>query len=122
MPILIHPPILIHSPLHLRPVCTYYEGSPGPLADGTRYSQASPFVASRVYPLGSRLRLTNPKTGRSLVVTVRDRTAPGRTNLDLPKRFWHQLSSRGGYRVGVLHLTVRVLSHPVPSGRRRHHR
>ena len=121
-------PLFIHPPLHLRPVCTYYEGSPGPLADGTRYSQASPFVASRVYPLGSRLRLTNPKTGRSLVVTVRDRTAPGRTNLDLPVRDFRLLASRHGWRAaGIMHLTVRVLSHPVPShpvpsGRRRHHR
>lgn len=101
------------------PVCTYYDNDGTRNADGSRYTQSAPFVASRIYPLGTRLRLVNPATGRALVVTVRDRTAPGRTNLDLPRRCFGFLA-RGGYRLGVLRLRVRVLSRPHKARHGRH--
>ena len=99
------------------PLCTFYTSSPQALSDGSRFRQSAPFVASRVYPLGTRLRLVNPATGRALTVTVRDRTAPGRMNLDLPRSCFGLLS-KGHYLLGVLHLRVRVLSRPPRRTRR----
>ena len=110
---------MLHTPppAIIRPACTFYTDNGSRNADGTNYNQASPFAATRLYGMHSRLRVTNAANGKSLVVTVRDLPARRFHGIDLPKRFWHQLSSRGGYRVGVLHVSVHVLS---PATRRRH--
>lgn len=42
-------------------------------ASGEQYNPDALTAAHRSYPFGTRLRLTNPKNGRSVVVTVNDR-------------------------------------------------
>lgn len=100
------------------PVCTYYTGSRGPLSDGSAYHSRGAFVASRAYSLGTRLRLTTA-AGRSIVVTVRDRTAAGRRNLDLPSRTWLTLSGDRGYGRGVLRVRCQVMAKPKKRRRRK---
>lgn len=43
------------------------------MSDGTRYHKDSLTCAHRLYPLGSMLKVTNIKNGKSVVVRVADR-------------------------------------------------
>jgi rare lipoprotein A len=43
------------------------------MADGNRFDPHADTVASRTLPLGSRARVTNLRTGRSVLVRVTDR-------------------------------------------------
>lgn len=53
---------------------SHYRARPGAvMANGKPYSDARCLVASRAYPLGTRLRIT--LNGRTVVATVEDRTA-----------------------------------------------
>jgi peptidoglycan lytic transglycosylase len=51
-----------------------------PTADGKIFNMYAPTAAHRSLPLGSIVRVSNPSTGRSLVVTINDRGpyVPGR--------------------------------------------
>ena len=46
---------------------------PQRLATGEAYDPSALICAHRTLPLGTKLRVSNPKTGRSVVVTVKDR-------------------------------------------------
>jgi rare lipoprotein A (peptidoglycan hydrolase) len=98
---------------------TFYTGSPGPLADGTRYGQAGHFCAApgRI-PLGARLLITETKSGRRLVATVRDRGRFSPRNLDLPSRSFRALAGPRYRVIGRIRITYRVLS--VPHAGRHH--
>lgn len=48
------------------------------MSDGTRYHRDSLTCAHKRYPLGTMLKVTNPKNGRSVVVKVTDRCSSRR--------------------------------------------
>lgn len=83
---------------------TFYEGSRGPLADGSRYSAAGHFCAAWQYPLGTIIRL-RARNGRSVIVTVRDR-GPA---YDLPTRTFAALCGPRWREVGRLRVQAEVL-------------
>lgn len=89
-------------------VATYYTSSPGPLADGGTFRASAMACASRVYPLHTRLELTS-RSGRRVIVTVRDRTGRGRTNIDLTPGAMRRLAGPGYRRIGALHVRVRQI-------------
>ncbi len=105
---------------------TFYDrGDSDPhLADGTLYGDHGPLfcAAPRGIPLGSVLRLHNPKTGRTIRVVVRDR---GPDHLDLSRGAFERLGGRDG-RVAI-DTTVEqrgcsVATHARPRHLRRHRR
>ena len=66
--------------------------------------RAANIAAHRTLPFGTQLRLTNPRNGHSVVVTIRDRGpfVRGRS-LDISRAYAQQL---GITRVGVARLEV----------------
>ena len=53
-------------------IAAYYSES-ARLANGSRFDPAALTAAHRTLPFGTRVRVTDPKTGRSVIVTVNDR-------------------------------------------------
>jgi peptidoglycan lytic transglycosylase len=55
-------------------VAAYYSKDyKGPTASGARYDPNKFTAAHRTLPFGTRVRVTNPRSGRSVVVVVNDR-------------------------------------------------
>ena len=50
-----------------------FYGHPGRTASGTRFNPHGMTAAHRSLPFGTKLRVSDPKSGRSVVVTVNDR-------------------------------------------------
>ncbi|HVB99489.1 MAG TPA: septal ring lytic transglycosylase RlpA family protein [Candidatus Dormibacteraeota bacterium] len=79
-----------------------FEGRP--TADGTTFNMYAATAAHRSLPLGSVVRVSNPSTGRSMVVTINDRGpyVPGR-GLDVSYEVAHMLgfAQRGLCRVEI---------------------
>src|SRR5882757_2185446 len=103
----------------------------GPGFDGKRTSSGERFdansltAASKTLPLGSHIKVTNPTTGKSVVVRINDRGPHrrGRT-LDLSKRAAQEIgiTKKGVARVRVASLTGNndVGIERAPSARRDH--
>lgn len=89
-------------------LATFYTSSPGLMSDGSRFRASAMACASCVYPLHSRLELTS-RSGRRIVVIVRDRTARGRRNVDLTPGAMRRLAGPHYRRIGVLRVRVRQL-------------
>jgi len=53
-------------------ICAYYSQK-GRLASGGRFDPDALAAAHRSLPFGTRVRVTDPKTGRSVTVTINDR-------------------------------------------------
>jgi len=53
-------------------ICAYYSQK-GRLASGGRFDPNALTAAHRSLPFGTRVRVTDPKTGRSVIVTINDR-------------------------------------------------
>jgi rare lipoprotein A (peptidoglycan hydrolase) len=99
--------------------CTYYTHSRLPLADGSSYHQRGLFAASNDWPLGTKLRITSKRTGRSVVVTVRDRSARWVHHPDLCSRAAARIEPR--YRiVGHIPVSIEVIRRPRHSQRYTH--
>ena len=83
-------------------------------ASGQPYSKHRLSAAHKTLPLGSRVRVTDTKTGRSIVVKVNDRGpfVKGRI-IDLSKQAAQEL---GILKRGVAKVEVKVLSRPQHSG------
>ena len=78
-------------------------------SDGETFNPNELTAASKTLPLGSRVRVTNPENGRSVVVGINDRGpyVKGR-NLDLS----HSAAQKIGLCAeGVGHVRIRVLHH-----------
>jgi len=58
-------------------LAAYYLQS-GKLASGGRFNPNELTAAHRTLPFGTRVRLTDPKSGRSVIVTINDRGPFGR--------------------------------------------
>lgn len=83
-------------------------------ASGQRYNKHRLTAAHRTLPLGTKIRVTNAKTGKSIVVKVNDRGpyARGRI-LDLSKEAASEL---GMVKRGIAKVELKVLSLPSGSG------
>lgn len=89
----------------------YADGFEGrPMAGGGRFRQSIPSCASLQYPLGTQLRLTSVKTGRSVILTVTDRGPWTKLyQLDLSKAAFTALGL--DLRAGWGWVTVQVQNH-----------
>jgi rare lipoprotein A len=86
-----------------------------PMADGTPMSIDEDFAASNTLPLGTKARVTMLATGRSAVVTIRDRGPHARGRiLDLSPATARKIGL-GGKR-GVGRVSIAPLSIPLPDG------
>ena len=91
-------------------------------SDGEIYNPKELTAASKTLPIGSRVRVTNPENGRSVVVRINDRGPYVRgRNLDLSHEAAQQI---GLCAEGVGHVRVKVLratSHESPAYQRSSH-
>lgn len=73
------------------PASYYYQ--PQLTASGQLFNPEAYTAAHRSLPMGSRVRVTNPATGRSVVVRINDR-GPSRGNrcLDLARTAFHHIA------------------------------
>ena len=67
-----------------------YEGRK--TANGTIFRQSGLTCASNVYKMGTKLRVTNKESGKSVIVTVNDRMGASRI-VDLSKAAFSQIAS-----------------------------
>ena len=86
------------------------------MADGTPMDPAGDNAASRTLPLGTRARVTNLRTGRSAVVTIRDRGpyVKGRI-VDLSPAIARSIGITP--RMGLAKVEVKPIYVPLPDGR-----
>ena len=63
-------------------------------------------AAPRQFPFGTRLRVTNTANGKSVVVRVCDRPAPGHTIIDLTHGAFGKIAS---HRAGRVYVKVEIL-------------
>lgn len=80
-------------------------------ATGATYSHNLLTAASNMYKLGTKLLVTNLKTGKSVIVTVNDRMAAHIKNrVDLSQSAFKQI---GNLSSGLLHVAVEVVTGKV---------
>ncbi|WP_173362891.1 septal ring lytic transglycosylase RlpA family protein [Gloeothece verrucosa] len=72
-------------------------------ASGARFSQHQHVAAHPYLPFGTRVKVINPKTGKSVIVRIVDRC---RCSIDLSQAAYRQIGSLRGGRVPV---RIRVL-------------
>jgi rare lipoprotein A len=92
-----------------RGLATYYgrEQQGGPTASGERFDRNKLTAAHRTLPLGTRVRVTNTRNGRSVEVRINDRGPYGRGRIiDVSEAAARQL---GMIDAGVVPVTVEVL-------------
>ncbi|MGE0564087.1 MAG: septal ring lytic transglycosylase RlpA family protein [Pseudolabrys sp.] len=65
-------PRSLTAPKTFAGVASFYN-QPGKVASGGRYDPRKLTAAHRSLPFGTRLRVTDPKSGRSVVVVINDR-------------------------------------------------
>ena len=81
------------------------ESAGRPTASGEPYNPDDLTAASKTYPIGSMVEVTNPKNGKSVIVRINDRGPHVRgRSLDLSERAAEEL---GITDKGVAHLKVR---------------
>ena len=81
------------------------ESAGRPTASGEPYDPDDLTAASKTYPIGSRVEVTNPKNGKSVIVRINDRGPHVRgRSLDLSKAAAEEL---GITDKGVAHLKIR---------------
>ena len=73
-------------------------------ASGTRFNNNAPVAAHPYLPFGTRLRVTNRKNGRSVVVRVVDRC---RCSIDLSQAAFRAI---GSLRTGAIPVKVKVVN------------
>jgi rare lipoprotein A len=81
------------------------ESAGRPTASGEPYNPDDLTAASKIYPIGSHVEVTNPKNGKSVIVRINDRGPHVRgRSLDLSKAAAEEL---GITDKGVAHLKIR---------------
>jgi len=70
---------------------------------GEKFDPNALTAASKTLPLGSRVRVTNPDNGKSVVVRINDRLPHGHRKIDLSRRAAEEL---GITKKGVAHVKV----------------
>jgi len=71
-----------------------YQYSKGVMANGEKFNENDLTCATRMYPLGSRLRITHAASGRSCIVRVTDRIGKrfATKRIDLSKAAFMQIA------------------------------
>lgn len=98
-----------------RGYATWYGTSPGqeggPTASGERFHRSALTAAHRSLPMGTMVRVTETRSGRSVVVRINDRGPFGDRSriIDLSEAAARQL---GIIDAGVAPVTIEVLSRP----------
>lgn len=94
-----------------RGYATFYgrEAQGGPTASGERFDMHQLTAAHRTLPMGTRVRVTNTRNGRSVVVRVNDRGPYGNRGriIDLSEAAARRLDM---IDAGVVPVTVEILS------------
>jgi rare lipoprotein A len=105
-----HPPTVTHQPGVQRGTATFYgdEQQGGPTASGERFDKHKLTAAHRTLPLGTRVRVTNTRNGRSVEVRINDRGPYGGHGriIDVSEEAARRL---GMIDAGVVPVTVEVL-------------
>jgi rare lipoprotein A len=90
----------------------------GPTASGERFDKRAMTAAHRTLPLGTRVRVTNQRNGRSVIVRINDRGPFGKDRrrvIDLSEAAARKLNYlRGGWT----EVTIEVLEVPPPKAKR----
>jgi rare lipoprotein A len=114
-------PAPVPPPSRLEVASWYGPGFVGHLtSDGETFNPNALTAASKTLPIGSRVRVTNPDNGRSVIVRINDRGPYVRgRSLDLSRSAARQigLTNKGVCRVRVS--VVTVTSHHAPADHRR---
>ena len=76
-------------------------------AAGERFNKHAMTAAHRTLPLGTHVRVTNTRNGRSVVVRINDRGPYGRAMLDLSEAAAKQLQM---IDAGVVPVTLEVVA------------
>ncbi|HZC46673.1 MAG TPA: septal ring lytic transglycosylase RlpA family protein [Candidatus Acidoferrum sp.] len=115
-PVVVPPPPRQTSAKRPRAVTASFQGTQSagrPTASGELYNPDDLTAASRTLPLGSRVEVTNPKTGKSVTVRINDRGPHVRgRSLDLSKRAADEL---GITDKGVARLKIRRVASNKPT-------
>ena len=87
---------------------TYYgkEAHGGPTASGERFNMHAMTAAHRSLPMGTRVRVTNKRNGKSVVVRINDRGPYGRAIIDLSQAAAAKLDM---LEAGVVPVTIEVV-------------
>ena len=105
-----HQPTGTHEPGVQRGMATFYgdEQQGGPTASGERFDKRKLTAAHRTLPLGTRVRVTNTKNGRSVEVRINDRGPFGNRGriIDVSEEAARRL---GMLDAGVVPVVVEVL-------------
>lgn len=83
------------------------------MANGQRFNQMAPVVAHRTLPFGTKVKVTNTRTGRSAIATVTDRGPfVGNRVIDVSKGIAMQI---GMLHSGTAPVQIKVLHKPAKS-------
>jgi rare lipoprotein A len=93
---------------HQQGLGTWYgkEQQGGPTASGERFNRFAFTAAHRTLPLGTHVRVTNRKNGRSVEVRINDRGPYGRAIIDLSEAAARKLDM---IEAGVVPVTIEVV-------------
>lgn len=105
-----HPPTTTGEPGVQHGMATFYgdEQQGGPTASGERFDKHKLTAAHRTLPLGTRVRVTNTRNGRSVELRINDRGPYGNRGriIDVSEEAARRL---GMIDAGVVPVTVEVL-------------
>ena len=97
--------LILTALLHTDPVmaqsATYYHPSLAgrKMANGARYNPNAMIAASNNYRLGQRVKVTNRRNGKSVIVTITDRC--GNCSIDLSSAAFRRIAKKSQGRVSV---------------------
>jgi rare lipoprotein A len=92
--------LLPHAPINAQTATYYHPSLSGrKMANGARYNPNAMTAASNRYRLGQRVKVTNRRTGKSVIVTITDRC--GNCSIDLSKAAFKRIAKPSQGRVSV---------------------
>jgi rare lipoprotein A len=88
-----------------------WKHSKGVMANGKHFSDSGLTAACRLYPLGSRVMVTNVANGKTVCVTITDRIGKrfAKTRIDLSKGAMEALGGKQALIQGLLQVEVEEL-------------
>lgn len=90
---------------------TWKDGKEKRMANGKHFSDSGLTAACRLYPLGSRVMVTNVANGKTVCVTITDRIGKrfAKTRIDLSKGAMEALGGKQALIQGLLQVEVEEL-------------